>query len=622
MPNYSLVLDTRFNPFSYSEMLAPVLAATQAHQAVEEEYGSLAQKASVWEQMANEQTDPYAYRMYKTYSNDLENMAKQLAKNGLSPASRKNMLNMKSRYSKEIIPIETAYKRREELSAEQRKAIASNPTLRYQRMANTMSLDDFIKNPSLDYGESYSGALLTQQVSQAAANYAKVLAKEGKLESLGLPFQYKQRLKYGASPEEVLAVINNAALEGHQGAVNFLKGVRDQVLQSSGVADWADPATMKEFEAFANQGLYSALGQTTINNIKDDFSMSDALDARRQARSAAYAAQQQAVQGQAARGNLPIDIHHLVSPNQLGEKGAKTADIIRARLGLAKTYDGKTAKWATKIDLGGLVTMRSDMINYKFKNTSGGSTVKIFNDKGVLLSRDEVVKQGRGYNSQRALGEWYDRTVNTLKENISPNKNGQWTARDIMTQTSNMKSGKGAITMGAMRINFGADNNKKALETLLPGLTSGDKTQIYEITNFDADGNITKGKRASTKDFLDDKGNSKSTPMFYAAPNANTDGLIMQFNGKTYLIPRNKLGSLGEQVYNINIPELQKANQLKQSLIEKYGADAYYGSEEGLALEQTIDNYGAAYLRAAGTTLGYSYEPPKYGIKESNQTEI
>lgn len=81
--------------------------------------------------MANEQTDPEAYRMYKTYSDDLEARAEDLMRNGLNSTSRRGMLNMRARYSKEIVPIETAYKRREELAAEQRKALAANPTLRY-----------------------------------------------------------------------------------------------------------------------------------------------------------------------------------------------------------------------------------------------------------------------------------------------------------------------------------------------------------------------------------------------------------------------------------------------------------------------------------------------------------
>ena len=66
MPNYNLVLDTKFKPFSYQEMLAPVLAATQAHQAIEDAYGELADKANIWENMVDKQRDKYAYSLYKT----------------------------------------------------------------------------------------------------------------------------------------------------------------------------------------------------------------------------------------------------------------------------------------------------------------------------------------------------------------------------------------------------------------------------------------------------------------------------------------------------------------------------------------------------------------------------
>lgn len=269
MANYSLILDTKFKPFSYQEMLAPVAAATQAHQILEEEYGALADKASIWENMASEQSDPYAYKLFKTYANDLENQANQLMRYGLNPASRKAMLNMRSRYSKEILPIETAYNRRKELADKQRDAMAANPTLRYQRDMRNVSLDDLIKNPSLDWGESYSGALLTKQVSDAAANFQRVLTDVSKLSSIGLPFQYQQLRRRGASPAEVMMAISEDAKKGEPQAVAFLRNLRDQVLTASGVADWADAATMKEFTNFANLGLYSAIGQSDIQNFVD-----------------------------------------------------------------------------------------------------------------------------------------------------------------------------------------------------------------------------------------------------------------------------------------------------------------------------------------------------------------
>ena len=74
----------------------------------------MAVKSNVWKGLANEQTDSTAYKMYKTYADDLETRAGMLAKEGLTPASRKSMLDMKTRYSSEITPLENAWKAREE----------------------------------------------------------------------------------------------------------------------------------------------------------------------------------------------------------------------------------------------------------------------------------------------------------------------------------------------------------------------------------------------------------------------------------------------------------------------------------------------------------------------------
>lgn len=337
MANYSLVLDTKFKPFSYQEMLAPVLAATTAHQAIEDELGNLSEKASVWDGMANEQTDPQTYRRYKAYAEDLAAKAEDLAQNGLNSTSRRGMLDMKSRYMKEIAPIEVAYKRREELAKEQRAAIANNPTLRYQRMANQMSLDDLIANPTLDYGQQYSGALLTSQVSQAAAHLSQVLNREniGKLEKLGLPYQYQRMIQKGYSPSQVMAAMQQESATDPESA-RFLRGIVDQVIQSSGVADWADEATMKEFRAFANQGLYSAIGQSSLESFKDDFSMNDALDARRQARAAAAA---KAAQQEQERRDNRLNPLALRSRAELDQANASINQWIKAGY-FTKNKDG------------------------------------------------------------------------------------------------------------------------------------------------------------------------------------------------------------------------------------------------------------------------------------------
>lgn len=85
MANFSFVSGAKFRPFSYQEMLQPLQAYTQEYNTIQEGMGELGTKADVFDRMANEQTDPQAYAMYKQYSNDLAKQAESLAKQGLTP---------------------------------------------------------------------------------------------------------------------------------------------------------------------------------------------------------------------------------------------------------------------------------------------------------------------------------------------------------------------------------------------------------------------------------------------------------------------------------------------------------------------------------------------------------
>ena len=305
MANYSLVIDSKFSPFTYQELLHPVMASTQAHQALETEYGNLESAADLIASKVNETKDPESYKRYTTYYNALKAKADQLSREGLNTTSRRDMLNLKSNFNKQIKPIADAIDRRKELEKEQRTAIAANPTLRYERMAKNMSLDDFVNNPEADYGQSYSGALLMSQVSQAVASYAKTLTKKGKLKGNGLPFQYQQDLQYGASPEQVMQTIIMNSLKGDaeaqrylnsisdksdREAIKYLNGVVNQVITSSKIRDWADENTFKELMSFANQGLYSAVGQALIKDYQDTYGMQVAAERRAAARAARQAA--------------------------------------------------------------------------------------------------------------------------------------------------------------------------------------------------------------------------------------------------------------------------------------------------------------------------------------------
>ena len=273
MANYSLVIDSKFSPFTFQELLQPALMATQAHQELENQYGELATKANIWEEMANEQTDPYAYKMYKTYARDLESQARQLAREGLTPASRQNMLKMKQRYSSDIIPIEQAYKRRQELIDEQRKLQAQDNTLMFDRSASMMSLDDLIKNPQLTY-QSYSGAALEKQVSDAAKSLSKAIRDNpGNWRSI-LKNQYFERImQKGYRPEEIIQAIQNNLNDSP-----ILQSIVEDVVGSSGISKWGDKDTLNRAYKYARQGLWDAVGETQYqiqSNKAYDYAMQE-----------------------------------------------------------------------------------------------------------------------------------------------------------------------------------------------------------------------------------------------------------------------------------------------------------------------------------------------------------
>lgn len=275
MANFSFVSGAKFRPFSYQEMLQPLQAYTQEYNTIQESIGELGTKADVFERMANEQTDPQAYAIYKQYSNDLAAQAESLAKQGLTPASRQGLIDMKRRYSSEIVPIEQAYKRRQELIDEQRKLQAQDSTLLFDRPASTLSLDELIANPALS-PQSYSGALLSKQVGTAAQNLAKEVRENPRKWRTILGNQYYETImQKGFRPDEIMQAVQN-----NPEASPILQGIVEDAIGSSGIRNWGDENILNRAYEYARQGLWNAVGETqyqTLSNKAYDYAMQERL---------------------------------------------------------------------------------------------------------------------------------------------------------------------------------------------------------------------------------------------------------------------------------------------------------------------------------------------------------
>lgn len=257
MASNNIIYNSKFKPFSYSEMLAPVQAATTEHRLIEEGLGELATKASIFDKLASQQTSPVAAAQYKAYADDLTKQADLMARQGLTPESRKGLLNMKKRFASEITPIELAINKKEELTKEQREALKRDPSLMFDVNYGATSIDKLLSNPSATYN-TISGSDLTKRTSDMASNFAKTIQSNPQYKSIlgGQYFQQMQQMGY--TPQQVMQTVMN-----DPNAPKELKQIADTVWQESGLDNW-DEATKNRAREYINAGLYDAIGTQSL----------------------------------------------------------------------------------------------------------------------------------------------------------------------------------------------------------------------------------------------------------------------------------------------------------------------------------------------------------------------
>ena len=266
MPNYSFVTTSRFKPYSFKELLEPFALYREDYREQQDALTDLDTKASIWENMINKEQDPELYAQYQDYANKLKAQADIIATEGLNPTSRQAMLNLKSRYSKDIIPIEQAFSTRKEQVKAQQQALMQNPSLMFSRIASNTKLLDYVNNPELGF-ETINGDQVTQRVFQQATALSKELIDSGKEELRkvlgGDYYEYvKQR---GFTREAVLAAIMNSP-----DASPVLQKLVDDAVETTGVKKWNNQDMLDRVTSYAQQGLWGAVG-TTETQLVDNW---------------------------------------------------------------------------------------------------------------------------------------------------------------------------------------------------------------------------------------------------------------------------------------------------------------------------------------------------------------
>ena len=205
MPNYSLVANSTFQPFSFQELAMPIDRENAYHENILNEYDKLSNQTDILEALGSDvrDKDTDTYKKYKDFSQTLLNARDRLNANGLDYDVRNTLSNLRSAYSKEIVPIQTAYNKREQDYQTQSRALLSNPSLIFLRDAATSSVEDYLKNPTANNGV-INGLGITSTVANMAKSLQNKILNEGDAHLRSLDSTtYDYIVKHGITPDMI-----------------------------------------------------------------------------------------------------------------------------------------------------------------------------------------------------------------------------------------------------------------------------------------------------------------------------------------------------------------------------------------------------------------------------------
>ena len=301
MANYSLTINSKFQPFSLERYLRPYEIYGQAYKEQEAALAALDAQASVWDKLKQSAIDQDVYNQYKAYSDDLKNTADILATEGLSPSIRSAGKQLFARYAAEITPIEEAYKRRQ---AEADRQAASADRYVYEYDARNKGLRSYMDNTS-QVARAIDKVALAQQSAKAYSALAKEMrdiknprANYKKLDS----FHNILTNQYGYSSEEAakfMDAVRNGEISTSDAA---LSAVYNSLYNSTGVGSWDNQAAKNEVSNTILDGVSQAVG-TAQRQVVENIGAKIAAEEASKKRVAKYAHD---LENQSTESNFPI----------------------------------------------------------------------------------------------------------------------------------------------------------------------------------------------------------------------------------------------------------------------------------------------------------------------------
>lgn len=204
--NFSYVIDSSFQPYSFKEMIQPFVIYKDAYEKAEEDYANLSNQSDKFKYLSETLPEgSKARKLYEGYANELTKQANDLAKHGLNMMNRRSLLDLKRRYQGEIGRLISADEAMQEERKLRRQMNAKDSSMLYAM--DNLSIDQFLdgETPNL---YNISGDELRKEGAQYAQAASSRIYGNTQVQNITKYFQEIMQTQ-GYSPEAMTAFRQN-----------------------------------------------------------------------------------------------------------------------------------------------------------------------------------------------------------------------------------------------------------------------------------------------------------------------------------------------------------------------------------------------------------------------------
>lgn len=264
--NY-LTIGSRFQPFSYAELIAPIQAYQTEYQRQEDLYNTYAETAGLIGADLNPELDSdILTNTYNPYMQALSSGADTLATEGLTPGGRKQLQELRRRFGREITPIKVASEARAKARENWDKMLAQDKTLMTNANPYYKGISSYMNGASPD--TTYvSGNELYSRGQNLAEAFSKTMREVPEEERLALQGQYFRIVsQYGADSAEA-----DAFMQGTIDRIPALAKQVDEILSNSGInAEGFTPVDKQRARQYIIEGMKAGLsGETKVQYLQN-----------------------------------------------------------------------------------------------------------------------------------------------------------------------------------------------------------------------------------------------------------------------------------------------------------------------------------------------------------------